>query len=313
MNPQLLAEVSQERLRRDLFHLCRDPFSFRTVLYTRPWQKKNSLDETDEFIASEMRKYSPLVALIPNRIQPFRCDSAKPLHHWYDRPQPEDPWYDAHNIEVTLPGSNHHLEIIQLISHKDSMSWINSPGAHDNAVGTIANMELVRVLSAWPRQRTIRVLFCNEEHSPWHSASAANAARKRGDNIIACLNQDSLSGKSEADVAAGRKTHYAVYSTPEGQPLAEMMVRTAQRYKLPLEVFCAPKKSINDDDGSFIKAGYLRTIMNLGSYPYADAQYHLPGDIPERVDLENLRLSTQLLLAAVLDIDDQGEAIFAPK
>ena len=311
MNPKVLADVSQERLRRDLFHLCRDPFSFRTVSYTRPWQSKNSLDETDEFIAAEMRRYSSLVELVPNRVQAFRCNPAKPLHHWYDRPQPEDPWYDAHNIEVTLPGSGSSGEIIQLISHKDSMSWINSPGAHDNAVGTVANMELVRVLSALPRQRTVRVLFCNEEHTPWHSASAANAARERGDNIIAVLNQDSLDGKSDADFAANRKTHYAIYSTPEGQALAELMPRTAQRYQLPLEVFCAPKKSINDDDGNFIKAGYRRTIMNLGSYPYSDEQYHLPGDIPERVDLENLRLSTQLLLAAVLDIDEQGESIFA--
>lgn len=314
MNPQVLTDVSPDRLRRDLFHLCRDPLSFRTVSYTRPWQNKNSLDETDEFIASEMRKYSSLVELTPNRVQALRCNSAKPLHHWYDRPQPDAPWYDAHNIEVTLPGSSYCSEIIQLLSHKDSASWINSPGAHDNAVGTVANMELVRVLSALPRQRTIRVLFCNEEHWPWHSASAANAARKRGDNIIACLNQDSLCSKSDADIAAGRKIHYAVYSTPEGKPLAELMVSTAQRYKLlPLEVFCAPKNSISDDEGSFIKAGYLRSIMNRGCYPTADAQYHLPGDIPERVDLENLRLSTQLLLAAVLDIDAQGEDIFSKK
>ncbi|MPN51397.1 hypothetical protein SDC9_199042 [bioreactor metagenome] len=50
--------------------------------------------------------------------------------------------------------------------------------------------------------------------------------------------------------------------------------------------------------------------MNLGSWPYGDPQYHLPGDIPERVDLENLRLSTQLILAAILDIDEAGEHVF---
>ena len=103
------------------------------------------------------------------------------MHHWYDTPRESDPWYDAHNIEVTLPGSTHADEIIQLISHKDSMSWINSPGAHDNAVGTVANMELVRILSALPRRRTVRVLFCNEEHTPWHSKTAAEEARARGD------------------------------------------------------------------------------------------------------------------------------------
>ena len=77
MNPKVLAEVSQDRLRRDLFHLCRDPFSFRTVLYTRPWQSKNSLDETDEFIAAEMRRYSSLVEMVPNRVQAFRCGARR--------------------------------------------------------------------------------------------------------------------------------------------------------------------------------------------------------------------------------------------
>ncbi len=305
-NPGVLNEVSVERLRHDLFYLCRDPLSFRTVSYTRPWHEKNSLDEADDFIAAEMRKFAA-VEVIANRVRAFRCNSAKPLHHWYDAPREGDPWYDAHNIEVTLPGTTHADEIIQLISHKDSMSWINSPGAHDNAVGTVANMELVRVLSALPRQRTIRVLFCNEEHTPWHSATAANAARARGDRIIAAFNLDSICGKSDAAIAAGLKTHIVLYSTDEGKVLADFVVAEAGKYKLPLQVGTGFKESVNDDDGSFIHAGYRRTISNIGSFPYEDAEYHLPGDVPERVDLENLRLSTQLLLASVLDIDEAGE------
>jgi hypothetical protein len=50
--------------------------------------------------------------------------------------------------------------------------------------------------------------------------------------------------------------------------------------------------------------------MNVGSFPYDDSQYHLPGDVPERVNIENLVLSTQLLLAAILEIDAKGEDVF---
>ena len=50
--------------------------------------------------------------------------------------------------------------------------------------------------------------------------------------------------------------------------------------------------------------------MNVGSFPYADSQYHLPGDVPERVDIENVVRSTQLILAAILEIDGHGTDVF---
>ena len=55
MEAPLLNTVSQERLKSDLFAFCREPFSFRTVLYTIPWHTKCSLLEVDDFIAAEMR------------------------------------------------------------------------------------------------------------------------------------------------------------------------------------------------------------------------------------------------------------------
>ncbi len=310
MEKQVLDKVSVENLRHDLFYLCRDPLSFRTVSYTIPWHEKNSLEEADDFIAVEMRKFSDKVELLPNKVRPFRCDSNNPLHHWYSAPLESDVWYDANNIAVTLPGTEYPEEIIQLVSHKDSMSWINSPGAHDNAVGAVANMELVRVLSTLKLRRTVRVLFCNEEHTPWHSKTYANEASSRGDRIIAVMNQDSLCGKSDEAMAAGIKTNVSAYSTPEGKALAEFIVSEAARYAIPICASAVVKGPVNDDDGSFIRAGYPDTVHNLGSLPYADPQYHLAGDIPERVDLINLQLAVQLILASILDIDEHGATVF---
>lgn len=308
MNKDLLNLVSLERLRTDLFHFCRDPFPFRTVSYTKPWHTRHSLDEFDDFLADEIRRYTDGLEIIDNKIQAFRCDESKPLHHWYSSPKPEDPWYTGHNLVVTLPGSDCPDEIIQLISHKDSMSWICAPGAQDNAVGAAANLEIIRVLSKLPHHRTIRVLFCNEEHCPWHSLTFAKVAKERGDNIIAVLNQDSLCGKSDEETAKGIRTNVTCYSTPEGKKLADFVVREASVYGLPLEVKTVFKEYVNDDDGSFIKAGYPCTCMNLGSFPYTEPNYHLPGDVPERVDYVNLQLATQQILAAVLDLDEKGIA-----
>ncbi len=34
------------------------------------------------------------------------------------------------------------------------------------------------------------------------------------------------------------------------------------------------------DDGSFVKAGYTASVTIIGSFPYADPNYHSEGDIP---------------------------------
>ena len=282
MIQDMLHRVSAERIRRDLFHLCHDPLPFRKANYTRPGRSADSLAETDDFIRDQLASAGYEVISTMHRVQAFRCDSAKPLHHWYSEPDANDPWYDVANLEALRRGNENPKEIIQLISHKDSMSWIDSPGAHDNAVGTVANMELARILSACATKRTIRILFCNEEHTPWTSSYAAEAAAARGDDIIAVLNVDSLDGKSEEDMAAGKLTHAVGYSTEEGRALADFIACCATRYSIGLNVLCFLKEPVNDDDGMFINAGYRATVMNLGSHPYADSQYHTPGDVPER-------------------------------
>ena len=116
------------------------------------------------------------------------------------------------------------------------------------------------------------------------------------------LNVDSIDGKSDADMAAGKLRHAILYSTEEGRELAEFIEKCSCKYTPELEVQVAYKEKVNDDDGMFIKAGFKRTVMNIGSFPFGDSQYHLPGDIPERVNIENLVLSTQLLLAVILEV-----------
>ncbi|MBN2450370.1 MAG: M28 family peptidase [Lentisphaeria bacterium] len=247
------------------------------------------------------------------RVQAFRCDRGKPLHHWYARPEPTDPWYDAFNVEGAREGRDLPGEIIQLVSHKDSMSWIDSPGALDNGVGTVANMELARVLAKVPLRRTVRILFCNEEHTPWTSRAAAESAARRGDHILAVLNQDSLTGKSDRDAAQGRRTHAVAYSTEEGRALAHLLKRLHDAADIGLDLTLVHKERVNDDDGMFIQAGFRTTVMNVGSFPYADSQYHLEGDRPERVDIDNLVRSARLVLAAVLALDAEGEAALRPQ
>ncbi len=300
-----LAKVDEDRMRAGVFYLAKNPLPRRTMNFTLPGHDQCTLCEADDWIAAQLAECGYSVTRPEYPIQAFGCDETKPLHHWYAAPPEGAPTYLARNVLADLRGDSKPAEVIVLIAHKDSQSWIDCPGALDNAVGTVAVVEIARVLAARGSRRTIRYVFCNEEHTPWTSVSAAEEMRDRGDNVVAVINLDSLAGKSDEDLRTGRKTNVTLYTKPEGRRFADLMARVNERYAVGLEQSDYLREQPGDDDGSFINAGFPFAIANLGSYPYADSEYHFPGDVPERIDYENLRMATQLGLAAVLELDEE--------
>jgi hypothetical protein len=298
-----LAQVSEANLRRDLFYLAKDPLPFRKANYTLPGHQRSMLAEADAYIEKRLSGYGYELDDDIGEVQAFGCDLTKPRHHTYAKPAHDAPFFTVRNLYAKKTGRRCPKEIIVLVAHKDSQSWIDSPGAYDNGVGTVALLEMARVLARYQSERSIWFLWCNEEHRPWTSVIAANNCRQRGDNLIAIFNTDSLGGKSDADIAAGRKTNVTLYTAPEGKRLADLMAEVNDAYKIGLAQSSQQRKSPGDDDGSFVKAGYPCAVANLGSYPYVDPNYHEAGDTPERVDFVNVRMSTQATLAAVLRLD----------
>ena len=301
--PGLIDQVDQERMSKNLFYLSKDPLPYRKLNYTIPGHDKNTLHEADDFIAAKLESWGYDVEREGCQAQAFGRDTSKPISSQFAMPKPEDPWYTAYNVYGKKQGATHPDEIIVFISHKDSQSWIDSPGAHDNAVGTVAIMEIARILADYELQRSFWFIFCNEEHRPWTSVTAANNAKERGDNIIAVFNIDSLGGKSQEDRDAGRKTNVTLYTEPEGERFADLMAEVNEKYSIGLIQKKYQRSSPGDDDGSYINAGYPMAVVNVGSSPYAEPNYHNLGDIPESVDLVNMRMSTQASLAAGVMVD----------
>jgi len=299
---QLLDAVDAERLRADLFHLSADPLPFRKLNHTLPGHEKSTLHEADDFIRERLESLDYAVEEEAVRVQCFRCDETKPKAHQYSSPEPEDPWYTAYNIQVRKRGRVAPDETVVLLAHKDSQSWVDSPGALDNAVGTVAVLELARLLADVDLGRTLWSLFCNEEHTPWTSVTAAQGARERGENLVAVLNLDSLAGRSQSDIDAGRQTACTVYTCPEGLALAECVARTNEKYGLGLDHSIHERERPGDDDGSFVNACFPAAVIILGSWPYADPNYHTENDKPEHVDIDTLRRSVQLALGTVLEL-----------
>jgi hypothetical protein len=298
--------LDAECIERHVRYLAEDPLPFRKVNYTRPAQSKCSLYEADDYLQAQLESYGLAVEKEPVSVQAYRCDSTKPKSCQYSAPMPEDPWYTAYNLYAKKIGSAIPEEIIVVIAHKDSQSWVDSPGANDNGVGTATNLEIARVLASYDSRRTLWFVYCNEEHTPWTSITAAQGARERGDNIVAVFNLDSLGRKSPEDHEARVMANVTLYTTPEGERLADLMAQVNEEYGIGLQQRKHQRTAPGDDDGSFVKAGYGAAIMNLGSYPYADPEYHTEEDKPERVDIENVLLTARASLAAIVKIDQQG-------
>lgn len=159
MIEQALQRISGDRMRSDLLPLSREPLPFRTANHTRPGQQVDSLTAADAHIRGQLQAAGREVVTTVHRLQALRRDSTKPLHHGYCAPAPEDPAYDATTLEATRQGAARADEFVQLVAHQDSMSWIDSPGAHDNATGTVVNLELARVLATCDPARSVGLQF----------------------------------------------------------------------------------------------------------------------------------------------------------
>jgi hypothetical protein len=300
---RIISNVNPERMSKNLFYLAKDPLPYRKLNLTLPGHAKNTLYEADDYLAAQLESWGYRVEREGVQVQAFRRDRSKPKHAQYSPPKTEDPWYMAYNLYAERKGRSHSERIILIMAHKDSQSWIDSPGANDNAIGTVGVLEMARVLAKYDPESTIQLLFCNEEHTPWTSKTAAQKAKSRGDNIVAVFNTDGIGVKTAEQTAAGKKTNVTAYTKPEGKYLAELMSEVNTRYSIGLEQRIVVRQQPGDDDGSFVLAGYTAAVINIGSWPYGDLNYHAEGDIPEKCDIKNAAMTVQATLAAVITID----------
>ncbi len=300
---KLIGLVSAERMSKHLFYLSKDPLPYRKLNFTLPGHAKNTLYEADDYLAARLTSWGYRVEREGVKVQAFRCDKTKPKSSQYSPPKPGDPWYTAYNVYAEKKGRSRPGEIIVAVAHKDSQSWVHSPGANDNAIGTVGVLEIARALAGYAPERTIRFLFCNEEHVPWTSVTAAQNAKQRGDRIVAVFNTDGIGAKGTEATRAGKKTNVTAFTLPEGERLAQLMGAVNVHFAIGLEQRAAKRPGPGDDDGSFVKAGYPAAVVNIGSLPYADPNYHAEGDIPERCDVPNAAMAARAILAAVLTVD----------
>ncbi len=300
----MAANVSKERIKNGVYYISDDPLPRRVLNDTLPGHTLSTLEEADIWIETQLTEKGYKPWRDETKVRAFGRDFSKPLAHQYSTPPDNAPIFTANNILAEKKGTVDPGKVIVVIAHKDSQSWIASPGANDNAVGTSASIELARVMKDYRPRHTVRFIFCNEEHTPWTSITAVNNIRNEGLDVLAAINMDAVGGKPQEQ--SGKLINVTRYTTPEGERLADLNAMLNDRFSIGLEQRKYRSETPGDDDGSFINGGFPWAILNIGSMPYGDPNYHLETDTADKVDYDTTERVVKLTLALILHLDHNG-------
>jgi hypothetical protein len=299
-------KTDPERMKKGVFYLAKDPLPRRVLNWSLPGHSLSTLEEADSWIMKQLSDNGYKPETDETKVRAFGRDFTKPLPRQYAPPTEGSPWYVARNIIAERRGKKYPDDLIIIIAHKDSQSWIPSPGANDDAIGTCGALELAILLKRYKPDHTIRFIFCNEEHTPWTSITAAKNIKAAGENVLALINVDGIGVKSPD---SGSLLNVTRYTTDEGEKLAGLMAWLNEHHELGLVQTSLRSERPGDDDGSFVNAGFPWSVRNAGSIPNAHPHYHTEGDTPETVDYENAAVTVKLTLAAILHLDIFGRPL----
>ena len=200
----------------------------------------------------------------------------------------------GYNVVGYKFGSRYPDHVIVVGAHRDAPEVLTggqiSPAADDNGSGTVAVLEIARVLSSVETDMTIAfALFDAEEQGLFGAKHYATAARRRGDSIVYMLNLDMIgdvNNTSAARIYHGQQTG-----------CADLWIRLADSL---LYLTCQKQGQRIADHFSFDQAGYEANFSQ--EYNFSTV-YHTIDDDTLHISWDYLTIMTQASLAAVYAVN----------
>ncbi|MDA0372419.1 MAG: M20/M25/M40 family metallo-hydrolase [Planctomycetota bacterium] len=213
------------------------------------------------------------------------------------------------NVIAELPGTDLASEIVMVGAHIDSIvggsSTARSPGADDNASGSAAVLELVRIMANQQFRRTIRFAWWNaEEFGLVGSNAYAAAAAARGDAIVAYVNTD-----MNAYRAAGDALSLDFVTNDSTASLIDALTASAQTYVPGLTINRGSLTGGTSDHRSFFRNGFAAAFPfeDIGQYsPFIHTSNDALGSSAN--DFQLSELITRSVLAGLADLAEIGFA-----
>lgn len=209
------------------------------------------------------------------------------------------------NVIAELPGTASGASIFVLGAHYDSVE--DCPGANDNGSGVAATLELARLLKEKSLRKTLRfVAFANEESPYFDTASMgsmryAGSCRAANDKIEGMVSLETMGYFSEESnsqmfpldalklMFPSQGNFIAFVSNIKSYSFLKKFVGSFRSStKFPNEAASLPEQIPGvslSDHMSFWKLGYP-AIMVTDTAPFRYPNYHLPDDLPDKIDYE---------------------------
>ena len=273
-HPTVLAAVdavSEQGLRRNLETLV--GFGVRDAAYD-PDDVSKGVGAARDWIAAELRSYSPKlqvrISKWPNVLQGVT----------------------VHNVIAELPGIRTPETQILVTAHYDSRGGV---GAADNGSGTVAMLEVARVLSQFSFDKTLVFIgFSGEERGLLGSEHESQAAVLRGTRIEAVLNADIVGNDPAPENKIPELDVYVGRNAASSAQLGLYAKRQAEAYaSVNIEVFAGERVGHASDHEPYRDRGFagIRFLT-----PYESRQeHHSPKDSLERASIPNTALAARVI------------------
>ena len=188
----------------------------------------------------------------------------------------------SHNITVTIKGTEKPEEVVSFGGHYDSVEF--STGAHDNAAGSVINMEIARYFAENPPKRTVQIMwYGSEEMGLWGSKAWVRDHEEELKNHLCMINTDMAGVVIGYDVAR-------VIATKEATAHCDaFMKRKGYNVGVTQEIYSSD--SIPFADKGVPAVNFVRFGHHVGG-----TMIHCRYDIKEHLSAEALAKTTQFVL-----------------
>jgi hypothetical protein len=226
----------------------------------------------------------------------------------------------VHNLAAEIRGTVHPGEVIVVGAHYDS--YLETPGADDNASGVSALLEVAELLRHRKLGRTVRFVFFVNEEPPYfqtrHMGSrvCARSLRDRGEAVVAMLSFETMGYFADARRSQRYPFPFNLWYPDVGnfvgfvgnrasRALVERVVASFRQHAvLPSEGLAAPGWIPGvgwSDHWAFWKEGYPG-VMVTDTAPFRNPSYHERTDTPEKLDHRRLTAAVLGLVGVVTDL-----------
>jgi len=227
-----------------------------------------------------------------NKFLSFGIDSVW-LHHYYD---------DSHqwNVVATVVGTVKPDKVIVVGGHYDSIvsgggtnpyTW--APGADDNATGTVATLEIARIIALNPLPVTVMFApFAQEEQGLVGSGYFADYLSSAGTDVYLMLNHDMIAHSVDAD------PDVAIYAASSAMGFVDIMIDMANTYT-SLRPYYAGQTG-GSDHYSFYQNGYDAVFPSEGDF-FTNG-WHKNYDVVDSLNFPYMKQVVQMSLATLVTV-----------